>query len=280
MKADSMKVRVLSDGSYLMDGGSVFGQVPRVIWEQQAKPDRRNRVRLGLNCLLVQTPNGNVLIDAGMGTREPEITRDIYGLSSSKLHRNLRASNLTTRDIDVVLLTHLHFDHVGGAVRLDREGEIVPTFPNARYVVQRTSWNEACNPNERALPFFGLANTALKVLEASGQLDYLDGDVSIVPGVTTRVTNGHCTGHQVVFVNTGGERIAFLGDLVPTPNHIVLPYITAYDRRPDETLEEKREFLNRIEREGWLMVFAHGYDQRAGYLERLGGKTQLRPVAV
>ncbi|MBM3958564.1 MAG: MBL fold metallo-hydrolase [SAR202 cluster bacterium] len=280
MKADSITVRVLSDGSYLMDGGSVFGQVPRVIWEQQAKPDRRNRVRLGLNCLLVQTPDLNILVDAGMGTREPEITREIYGLSSSKLHRNLRAANLTTRDIDIVLLSHLHFDHVGGTVRLDREGEIVPTFPNARYLVQRPSWNEACNPNERAVPFFGLASTAMSVLERSGQLEFLDGDASIVPGVHTMITNGHCTGHQVVFVNTGGERIAFMGDLVPTPNHIVLPYITAFDRRPDDTLEEKRELLSRIEREGWLMVFAHGYEQRAGYLERIGGKMQLKPVAV
>ncbi|MBI4305564.1 MAG: MBL fold metallo-hydrolase [Chloroflexi bacterium] len=280
MKSDAIAVHVLSDGSYLMDGGSVFGQVPRTIWEQQAKPDRRNRVRLGLNCVLVQMPQHNILIDAGMGTREPEITREIYGLSSSKLHRNLRAANLTTRDIDVVILSHLHFDHVGGAVRLDREGQAVPTFPNARYLVQRNSWNEARHPNERALPYFGLASSALDVLERSGQVEFLDGDASILPGIFTKVTNGHCTGHQVVFVNTGGERIAFMGDLVPTPSHITLPYITAFDRRPDETLEEKRDLLSRIEREGWLMVFAHGYEHRAGYLERHGGKAQLRPVAV
>ncbi|MBI4219311.1 MAG: MBL fold metallo-hydrolase [Chloroflexi bacterium] len=280
MKSDAIAVHVLSDGSYLMDGGSVFGQVPRTIWEQQAKPDRRNRVRLGLNCVLVQTPQHNILIDAGMGTREPEITREVYGLSSSKLHRNLRAASLTTRDIDVVILSHLHFDHVGGAVRLDREGQAVPTFPNARYLLQRRSWDEARHPNERALPYFGLASSALDVLERSGQVEFLDGDASILPGIFTRVTNGHCTGHQVVFVNTGGERIAFMGDLVPTPSHITLPYITAFDRRPDETLEEKRDLLSRIEREGWLMVFAHGYEHRAGYLERHGGKAQLRPVTV
>jgi len=254
--------------------------VPRVIWEREAKPDRKNRVRLGLNCLLVQTPDSNILVDVGIGTKDPEITRDIYGLSSSKLARGLRAHGLTAKDINHVILTHLHFDHCGGAVRLDREGQVVPTFPKARHYVQRASWEEASSPNERALPQFSLTRDVLSVLNASGQIDLLDGDSEIVPGVRTQVTDGHCSGHQSVLINTGGERIAYLGDLVPTPSHVMLSYITAFDKQPDATLEQKKEYLDRMEREGWLMVFPHGYEQRAGYLERWGQTLTVRPVPV
>jgi len=282
MQADSIQVRVITDGSFLLDGGSVFGQVPRVIWEKEAKPDRKNRVRLGLNTLLVQTPEHNILIDTGMGSKDPEVTREVYGLSRSKLLRDLKVqgNGITPRDIDMVVLSHLHFDHVGGAIRLDRLGHKVPTFPNAKYVIQKNSWDEATSPNERAWPHFSLTRDVLDVLEGSGQVELIDGDTEIVPGVQTRVTDGHCAGHQSVFINTGGERIAYLGDLVPTASHVTLSYITAFDKRPDATLEQKREYLNYIEKDGWLMVFAHGYEHRAGYLERWGGSLNLRPVAV
>lgn len=280
MRSDSISTRVITDGSILLDGGAVFGPIPKVIWEKNAKPDRKNRVRLGLNSLLVRSPEHNLLIDVGMGTKNPEITRGVYGLSSSKLLRNLRAQGLMARDIDIVMLTHLHFDHCGGAVRLDRLGQVIPTFPNARYIVQKASWEEAHSPNERALPHYSLARDAMDVLEASGQLELIDGDVEIIPGVQTRVTDGHCAGHQSVFINSGGERIAYLGDLVPTANHVTLPYITAFDKRPDATLEQKREYLSWVEKEGWLLVFAHGYEHRAGYLERWGGTLSVRPVAI
>lgn len=280
MRSDSISTRVITDGSFLLDGGAVFGPIPKVIWEKNAKPDRKNRVRLGLNSLLVRSPEHNLLIDVGMGTKNPEITREVYGLSSSKLLRNLRAQGLMARDIDIVMLTHLHFDHCGGAVRLDRLGQVIPTFPNARYIVQKASWEESHSPNERALPHYSLARDAMDVLEASGQLELIDGDVEIIPGVQTRVTDGHCAGHQSVFINTGGERIAYLGDLVPTANHVILPYITAFDKRPDATLEQKREYLSWVEKEGWLLVFAHGYEHRAGYLERWGGTLSVRPVAI
>ncbi len=280
MRFDSMSAHVVTDGSFLLDGGSVFGQVPKVIWEKAAKPDRKNRVRLGLNCLLVRNMDHNLLIDVGMGSKDPEVTREVYGLSSSKLLRNLRVHGLTARDIDTVLLSHLHFDHSGGALRLDRQGNVVPTFPKARYVVQRGSWDEAHSPNERAWPHFTLTRDVLDVLEEFGQIDLIDGDTEILPGVQTRLTDGHCAGHQSVFINTGGERVAYLGDLVPTSSHVTLSYITAFDKRPDVTLEQKREYLSWVEKEGWLLVFAHGYEHRAGYLERWGGSLSLRPVDV
>ncbi len=276
----SVEVRVVSDGSFLLDGGPVFGPVPKVLWERAAKPDRKNRVRLGLNSLLIKTPDVNILVDAGIGNKEPEVSREIYGHSSSKLLRNLRAQGVTARDVDVVLLTHLHFDHCGGATRLDREGNIVPTFPKARYLAQRSAWDEAFHPNERSVPVYGHGSEHLKVLLERGMIEFMDGDTTVAPGVEAIVTDGYSAGHQIVTVNTGSERIVYLSDLIPTPNHLPLPYITAFDRYPDQTLETKRVMLDRIEREGWLMVFAHGYHENAGYLERRRNGVELRPVAV
>jgi glyoxylase-like metal-dependent hydrolase (beta-lactamase superfamily II) len=276
----SVAVRVISDGSFLLDGGPVFGPVPKVLWERQAKPDRKNRVRLGLNSLLVKTPQANILVDAGIGNKEPEVCREIYGHSSSKLLRNLRAQGVTARDVDYVILTHLAFFHCGGATRLDREGNIVPTFPKAKYLVQRTAWNEAFNPNERTVPNLGPGINHLRVLEERGMITFLDGDTDIVPGVQVMVTDGYSEGHQIVLVNTGSERIVYLSNLIPTPNHLPLPYITAFDRFPDQTLAMKKSMLDKCEREGWLMVFAHGYHETAGYLERRRSGVELRAVKV
>ena len=144
--SSSVAVRLVSDGTFLLDGGPMFGSVPKILWEKNVKPDRKNRVRLGLNSLLIKTPHANILVDAGIGNKEPEITREVYGHSSSKLLRNLRHQGVSAREIDFVILTHLAFSHSGGATRLDREGTIIPTFPKAKYLVQRSAWQEAFSP--------------------------------------------------------------------------------------------------------------------------------------
>lgn len=280
MGSGNISINVVPDGSFLLDGGAVFGPVPKILWESHAKPDRKNRVRLGLNCLLIRTPTVNILVDAGIGNKSPEITKEIYGHTTSKLVRSLRTIGVSTREIDIVVLTHLHFDHCGGATRLDREGNIVPTFPKARYLVQRKAWDEACNPDERALPAYSHGCSELDVIKERGQLDLLDGDVDLAPGVKATVALGHADGHQIVTVNAGSERLVFLADLVPTSHHLPLPYITAYDRYPDQTLQAKKEVLARAEREGWLMIFYHGLVDRAGYIERRGASVSLKAVAV
>ncbi|MBM3956577.1 MAG: MBL fold metallo-hydrolase [Gemmatimonadetes bacterium] len=280
MRFGSIAVRVVSDGSFLLDGGPVFGIIPKTLWERTAKPDRKNRVRLGLNSTLVRTPSGNILVDCGIGNKDPETSREVYGHSSSKLLRNLRKLGVAARDIGWVVLTHLHFDHSGGATRLDREGNLVPTFPRAKYLVQRSSWEEAFNPSERSLPSLGNGCGHLKIVEERGQLVLLDGDTEIAPGVRAHLTGGPSAGHQVVTVDSGSERFVTLGDLIPTPNHLPLPCITAFDRTPDVTLAKKKELLERCEREGWLMIFSHGYDDYAGYIERRRGAAALRPIAV
>ncbi len=281
MKNNKVGIGVISDGSFLLDGGAVFGLVPKMLWERNAKPDRKNRVRLGLNCMLIKTLHANILVDTGIGTKEPEISREFYGYTTSRLQRNLRKNNLSPKDIDFVVLTHLHFEKCGGATKLDREGNIIPTFPKAKYLVQRRAWDEAFSPNERVRPSFGNGGVKhLEVLREREQLTLLDGDVEIAPGVNGFVLDGPSIGHMIVTVKAGGERVVFLGDIVPTHNHLPLPFITAMDRSPEETLTQKKELLKQCEEEGSLIVFSRGYEHTAGYLERRKGSVELKPILV
>ncbi len=276
-KMMSTAVKVISDGVIKLDAGSMFGQVPKVAWENTVVTDRKNRMTLGLNCLLLQVCGQNILVDTGVGSKEAAIEdREQLGLVPSRLLRGLKGMGLGPKDIHAVILTHLHFDHSGGCTRLDRAGNLAPTFPKAQYYVQQTCWDEACNPNERCHVGHRVDN--FTPIKERDQLTMLDGDTEILPGLNVVVTDGHARGHQMVMFNHGGERIVFLGDIVPTPHHLNLPVISAFDRSPEVTLEQKRELSCRAEKEGWLLVFSHGHDVRAGYLERQGDMSYLRPV--
>ena len=272
----STAVKIISDGVLKLDGGSVFGPVPKVAWESSVVTDRKNRIALGLNCLLLQVCGKNVLVDTGVGPKENEIDKETLGLVPSRLLKGLKGVGLTPKDINTVILTHLHFDHCGGCTRLDRAGNLVPTFPKATYYVQRSCWEDACHPNERCFSTHRQEN--FMPVEERDQLEFLDGDVEIFPGLNVIRTDGHAKGHQMVMFTHGGERIVFLGDLVPTPHHLNLGVISAFDYSPEETLQQKREILSDAERQGWLLVFAHGHETKAGYLERRADNTYLRPV--
>ena len=160
---------------------------------------------------------------------------------------------------------------------MNRPGNLVPTFPQARYFVQRTSWEDACNTNNQRC-FFHQRMENLLPLTNLGQLEMLDGDSEIFPGLNVIVTDGHTEGHQMVMFNHGGERVVFLGDLVPTPHHLNPAVISAFDHSPQDTFEQKQEVLAEAERQGWLLVFSHGHETKAGYLEHRAGTTYLRPV--
>ena len=272
-------VKVISDGVMKIDGGSMFGLVPKVAWENCVPTDRKNRMTLGINCLLLQVSGKNVLVDTGVGSKEEDLEDEsiaTVGMSHGKLIKGLKSAGLTPKDIHAVVLSHLHFDHSGGCTRWDRSGEIVTTFPSARYYAQRASWEEACHPSDRC-PAAHKSENFLP-LERYGQLELLDGDTEILPGLKVIVTEGHSAGHQMVLFNHGGERIAYLGDLVPTPYHLGPSVISAFDSSPEVTLERKREILAEAERQDWLLVFPHGHDVQAGYLERRSEKLCLRPV--
>ena len=246
MKNNGTAFFLLSDGTIKIDGGNVFGQVPRLQWQEMATPDRHNRVRLGLNCLLVRNGKHCVLVDTGVGSKEPETVRDIYGLGNSRLLRELRARDLSPRDVTDVVLTHLHFDHTGGATRLG-PGRYSGAHLSQCHLLRPASGLGGGESARRARCLY-LPSDDFLPLQQSGQLQFLDGDTEIVSGIRVKVTNAHTEGHQMVLLNQGGERLAFLGDLVPTPHHLQLACIAAADKAPESTLECKRDLLRQAER--------------------------------
>ena len=271
-------LHLLSDGVLRLDGGVVFGQVPKGQWQEWMPADRRNRVKLGLNCMLLTIGDKNVLIDTGIGPKHSAADRDRYGLSTSQLLSGLRSFGLGPQDIHAVVLTSLHFEHSGGATRVNRRGEVVPTFPKAQYFAQREALEEATSPTERHVNGF-IADDFLP-LQDKERLELIDGECMLMPGLQVRKTAGPFEGHQIVVFTHGGERVAFLGDLVPTPYHLQLSCISAADRYPDETLQHKREVLGEAVSEGWLLVFSHGTNDKAGYLQDRSGRLYLRPISL
>jgi len=269
-------IRLLNDGVIRFDGGIIFGQIPKMVWERNISVDRKNRVTMGLNCLLVQSGDKNVLVDTGVGSKEMNGRREAYGLQPSKLSKGLKDIGLAPKDIDIVILTHLHFDHAGGCTRMDRAGNLVSAFPRATYYVQRVSWEDAQHPNERSWDAYNAGDLA--PLVERDQLVLLDGDSEVFPGIRCLTTHGHTRGHQIVVVSHGGERVVCMGDIVPTPYHLDLACISALDQMPEDTLEKKRGLLQQAERDGWLLIFYHGWDRRAGYLEKRNGHLALRPI--
>ncbi len=270
------KANILCDGTFKVDGGALYGQLAKMVWETLTPTDRKNRVTLGLNCWLLQIADKWVLVDTGVGSNHDEKDRDHYGLGTNRLFKELKQAGLTPKDIDIVVLTHMQFEHSGGCTRMDRTGAIVPTFSRATYMVQRNSWEEALNPSERGR-FAYRADSFMPVADR-GQLELLDGDTEILPGLQVIECDGPARGHQLVLFNHGGERLVILGDLVPTPFHLNLPVISAFDYNPQNSLEQKREVLTDAEKYGWLLGFSHGHDVKSGYLERRGEMVYITPV--
>ncbi len=272
------ELHILSDGVIKVDGGVLFGQEPKSKWQDWMPADRRNRVRLGLNCLLIRQGDRNYLVDTGVGLKHTGEEQETYGLSTSQLLSDLRSHGLSPADIHGVVLTSLHFEHAGGCTRVNRRGELAPTFPKATYFVQREALEEATSPTERGINGFNPDD--FKPLQQKDRLEVVDGEEVIAPGLQVRTASGPYQGHQIVLVAHGGERVAVLGDLAPTPYHLQLACIAASDRQPEETLEVKRKVLSEAVQDGWLLVFSHGMNEKAGYLQDRGGKLRLRPVAL
>lgn len=276
MKLGAFEIHALSDGTFGLDGGQMFGVVPKVLWEKKLPADERNRVRLGLTCLLVKTRRYNVLIETGIGDKFDAKFADIYGVNhSSRLPDELSRHGIGPGDVDIVINTHLHFDHCGWNTR--REGlKIVPTFPNARYFMQRAEWEHALHPSERDRASYFEEWFA----PAEPQTVLVDGDHEIVPGVRVELAPGHVKDLQCVWMESEGQRACFVSDLVPTRAHIPYPWIMAFDLYPMETLASKKRLLPRLAEEGVLTVFPHDPDVPWGTLSEAGGKLTFQPVAV
>lgn len=250
-----VRVHVLHDGAFALDGGAMFGVVPRVLWEKADPPDEKNRVTLGLNVVLVETAGKRVLVDTGIGDKWSEKESRMYRLDrTSTLLGSLAALGLGAADIDVVVNTHLHFDHAGGNTRIEGD-RVVPTFPRARYVVQMGEWEDATRPNERNRASYLEPNFV--PLAESRQLDTIQGEAEVVPGVRVIPTGGHTAYHQIVMIEGGGERLVVPTDIIPTTSHLPLPWIMGYDLYPVGTLEAKRRLITQVVEEGWYVLFYH-----------------------
>ncbi|HLV94977.1 MAG TPA: MBL fold metallo-hydrolase [Candidatus Acidoferrales bacterium] len=277
MKLGNLEFHIISDGHCYLDGGAMFGVIPKPLWEKKAKSDVRNRIQLAMNCLLVVAGGKRILVETGAGTKWSNKLRDIYGFDGSRLVNGLRHHGLGPDDIDVVVNTHLHFDHCGGNTRVEKD-KVVATFPHARYVVQRGEFEHAVNPTERDRASYFDDNYV--PLSEANKLSLLEGDRAIAPGVELIRVPGHTANMQCVKLSGGGKTAFAFADLVPTTAHLPLPWIMGYDLYPLTTLENKKRWITQAIREEWLALFVHDPAVPAGYIRERDGKWEVEPVTV
>jgi glyoxylase-like metal-dependent hydrolase (beta-lactamase superfamily II) len=282
------RCHLLEGGFQRLDGGAMFGVVPYPLWSRRVRHDDRHRILLAMRCLLVEHPDGPVLIDTGLGNKEDRKFLDIYGVENdglegaTQLEDALAVAGFLPRDVRWVINTHLHFDHAGGNTTIDPELEddprrhVRPSYPNATYVVQKGDLEFARKANERTRASYLPHN--FEPIASANRWRLLEGDGEVLPGISVRVTPGHVPWLQTVLVRDGEETAAFMSDLIPTTAHLPLPWIMGYDLEPLRTLESKRAFLDQATREGWKLVFEHDPAVAVARLEREGKDTVLRDV--
>ena len=271
-----MELVSVSDGFFQLDGGAMFGVVPKTLWAKKTAPDDRNRILLSMRPLVVRGVR-TMLIDAGLGDKDDSKFHQIYGVDRSRnLDHTLAEAGLSPEDIDIVLATHLHFDHAGGFTTRDASGRVRPKFPRAQYVVRRGEWDDALKTNERNRASY-LPDNYLPLAEA-GVLQLVDDDQTIMPGVRVRRTGGHTRHHQMVIIESGGKTAAFVGDMMPTAAHVAEPWIMGYDLYPLDTLASKKTFHQEAIEKDILVFFEHDPAVTAGYIREEHGKRRMVPA--
>jgi len=267
-----IELTLLSDGLMRVDGGGMFGVVPRQMWESKYAPDDLNRIAIVANCLLIRDGAHTIIVDTGIGGKIRDRTKTIMGIDrAGKLPRLLREQGIDPADVDMVIDTHLHFDHAGGNT-VQHEGRLVPTFPNATYIVQRGEWEDATNPNERTRASYFPENL-LPIREAR-RLELIDGDTQITPHVGCLLTPGHTPHHQSVMIESPqGKRAIYLADVAPLAVHMErLAWLAAYDIEPLRTMEAKRRLQQQAVADHTLLVFPHDPATAMGYLRAESGR--------
>ena len=275
MKIGPYQIHLLETGRFWLDGGAMFGVVPKTLWSQEKPSDEKNRIEMSMKVLLILYEDRKILVDAGAGHKFPSKLQEIYGLDYRQftLKQSLQEHRLQPEDITDVILTHCHFDHVGGAT--ERDGEVLQlTFPKATHYVQDSHWNWALSPSEKDRASFLKEN--LEPLKQSGRLKILPGERELFPGLHLLLSNGHTVGLQMVKIQDSTNTLFYCSDLMPTAAHVPLPYIMGYDLYPVETLEAKKRILPQAARENWICMFYHDPDEPLCRLQQ--GEKEFSPI--
>lgn len=269
------ELSVISDGTYHLDGGAFFGVVPKIMWERKVKADEKNRVPSGLNSVVVRTGKKTVLIETGLGNKMSERLVKNYG-QPAELLNNLGAAGISPEDIDIVINTHLHFDHCGW--NTVRQGDkVVATFPKAQYYAQQGEWQHARQQHERDAVTYTSEN--YDPLVANGQMHLLKGDQQIVPGISVQVFPGHTDNMQAVIIESGGQTACYISDLIPTTAHLDLTWVMAFDLHPLQTIDSRKRYYAQAVPQKWLTIFTHDPNVPWAYVEKAEtGGLLARPI--
>lgn len=271
------ELTICTDGTYFLDGGAMFGVVPKPLWQKRAPADEQNRILLGANTVIVRTGKQTIAIETGLGNKLPPKLREIYG-ASERLPESLAAAGVRPEDVDIVINSHLHFDHCGWNTTKTPDGKVEPFFPNACYFAHRGEVEHGHLQLERDRISYISDN--YDPLVASGQMTLIEGShAEIVPGITCETFPGHTTQLMAIHIDSGGQRATYISDLIPTSAHLDATWVMGYDLFPLTCIEERKRFYGRAIPEKWLVLFTHDHDRPMGTIELdEKGKPVLRPI--
>ncbi len=278
MKFGDYRVEIIPDTEFRLDGGAMFGVVPRNLWSRACPPDEQNRIRMNMNCVFVEAGAEKILIETGIGEKWPAKQVEMYGITRKRpFGESLRAiAGVGAEEITIVINTHLHFDHAGGNTKLDGSGRAMPAFPNARYFISRAEFDHAEQPSERDRASYLPENW--QAVHSSGQLELKAGNYEVVPGLRMENHPGHNRSMQCWRLDRGGQTLFGFADLVPTRAHVPFAWIMGYDLYPVETLEAKKKLLPQAARENWTCLFYHDPDEPLARIVETEGKLQVRQL--
>ncbi len=263
MNAGKYEIHLLDAGTFSLDGGAMFGIIPRPLWEKKITPDEKNRIKLGANSLLLKSDSRVILFDTGIGSGWDSKFSKIYSLASGTelLFSLLAKHDVQPEDVTDVILTHLHFDHTGGSV-IEENGRYIPAFPNARYHIQRKQFEWGMSASEKDGGSY--IKERFQPLADEGVITFQEGNTKFDDEIELVIFHGHTHYQQLPIISDGNKTIFFTGDLIPTYAHLHIPYIMAYDLQPLETIREKSVFLQRAFEDEWILIFGHGDEYKIG----------------
>jgi len=276
MKFGDFEIYSFVEHKFRLDGGSMFGVIPKIIWQKLIPADENNMIPMHTNLFVLKAHGKNFIFDCGLGDNLSDFEKKIYNVESeSMLSESLKGLGLAEDDIDIVILSHLHTDHAGGAVK-KVNNKLVPRFSNAKYIIDNEEWQDATHPDERTEAVYVVQR--FEALEKSGQIEFIDSDVELYPGILIDHTGGHTGGHYAVRMESDGEKIWYYADIFSTAAHMAVAYVPGTDLYPLRTMEVKRKFLPQIIEEKIIMAFDHDVNMPFATVAQDGKKLKVSPA--